>query len=78
MDGGRDSRGFGSEVVDGSDDARGIEMPFDEETVGGQAAMQRAGGDAVEIGDVAAGDGAETIEIEMSVFGFERDRRSIR
>jgi len=46
-------------------------VPFDEETVGGEAAMERAGGDAVEIGDVVAGDGAEAIEIEMSVFGFE-------
>ena len=64
--------GFGREVVDGSDDALGIEMPFDEEAIGGDAAVKRAGGDAVEIGNVAAADGAEAIDIEMSVFGFKR------
>lgn len=63
--------GLGEEVVDGGDYAGGIEVPFDEEAIGGKAAVERAGGDAVEIGDVAAADGAETIEIEMSVFGFE-------
>jgi len=47
-------------------------MPFDEEAVGWHAAMQRAGGDPVKIGNVAAGDGAEAIEIEVSVFCFER------
>ena len=63
--------GFGSEVVDGGDDAGRVEMPFDEETIGGHAAVKRTGGDAVEIGDVSAGEGAETIEIKVSVFGFD-------
>jgi hypothetical protein len=62
---------FGSEVADSGDSARGIQMPFDEETVRGHAAVERAGGDAVEIGDVTAADGAETIDIEMSIFCFE-------
>ena len=71
LDCGGGGGGGGEEVVNGGDYAGGIEVPFDEETVGGEAAMERAGGDAVEIGDVVAGDGAEAIEIEMSVFGFE-------
>jgi hypothetical protein len=72
MDMGGTFAGFGREVVDGSDDALGIEMPFDEEAIGGDAAVKRARGDAVEIGNVAAADGAEAIDIEMSVFGFKR------
>ncbi len=59
-------------VVDGGDGAGGVEMPFGEEAISGEAAVERAGGDSVEIGDVVAGDGAEAIEIEMSVAGFER------
>ncbi len=46
-------------------------MPFSEKAVGGNAAMERAGGNAVEIGNVFAGESAETIEIEMGVAGFE-------
>jgi hypothetical protein len=61
-----------SEFIDGGDDTGGIEVPFGEETIGGHAAVERAGGDAVEIGDIAAGDGAETIDVEVGVFGFER------
>ena len=34
--------------------------------------MERAGGDAVEIGDVGAADAAKSIEIEMGVPSFER------
>ena len=63
---------FGNQVVNGRDNAGGIEMPFDEEAVGGHAAMERAGGDAVKIGNVAAGEGAQTIEVEVGIFGFER------
>ena len=62
---------FGSEVIDGGDDTLGFEMPLDEEAIGGHAAMKRAGGDAIEIGDVAAADGAETVDVEVGVFGFE-------
>src|SRR3974377_1971089 len=47
-------------------------MPFDEEPVGGQAAVQGAGGDAIKVGNVAAADCAEAIDVEMGVFGFER------
>ena len=47
-------------------------MPFGQEAVGRHAAVQGAGGDAVEIGDVATGNGAETIEVEVRVFCFER------
>ena len=62
---------FGSEVADGGDGARGVEMPFDEEAVRGHATVEGTGGDAIEIGDVAAADGAEAIDIEMGIFGFE-------
>jgi hypothetical protein len=71
VDGGGGVGGLGEEVVDGGEHAGGIEMPFNEEAVGGKAAVERAGGDAVEIGDVTAGDGAEAIEIEVGVFCFE-------
>ena len=72
MDVGGTFAGFGGEIADGGDDARRVEMPFDEEAIGGHAAVERAGGDAIEIGDVAAADGAETIDVKMSVFCFER------
>jgi len=64
--------GFGSEVVDGGDGTRGIEMPFDEKTVSGHASVKRTGGDAVEIGDVTAGDGAKAVDVEVRVLCFER------
>jgi len=71
-----DTRGaaarFGSEVVDGSDGTGGIEMPFDEKTVSRHASVKWAGGDAIEIGDVAAGDGAKTVDVEVGVLGFQR------
>jgi len=63
--------GLAGKVLNGRDDAWGVQMPFDQKAIGGDAAVERAGGDAVETGDVAAADGAETIEIEMGVFGFE-------
>ena len=63
--------GLGSEIVDGGDDALGLEMPFHKETVGGKPAMKRASGDAIEIGDVFAADGTEPVDVEVSVFGFE-------
>ncbi len=40
-------------------DMSGEQMPFGDETVGGKRAMQRAGGDAVGIRKIAAGDRAE-------------------
>jgi len=64
--------GLRSESVNDAKYSWGIEMPFDEEAVRGHAAMERAGGDAVEVGNVAARDGAESVEIEVGVFGFER------
>jgi hypothetical protein len=64
--------GVGGEVGDGGDGAGGVQVPFGEEAVGGKIAMERAGGDSVEIGDVGARDCAEAIEIEMRVAGFER------
>lgn len=71
MDSGGRINGLASQVVDGGNYARGVEMPFRKEAIGGEAAVEWAGGDAVETRDVAAGDGAETIEIEMSVFDFQ-------
>ena len=62
----------GVEVVDRGDDALGIQMPFDEQAVGGQAAVQWARGDAIEVCNVAAADGAEAVDVEVSVFCFER------
>jgi len=70
-DGGRFRR-FGGDIVDGGDDALGVEMPFGEKAIRGQSAMQRAGGDAVKIGDIRANKGAEAIQIEVRVAGFER------
>jgi hypothetical protein len=67
----------GNQVVDGGDYARGIEMPFDQEAVGGHAAMEGAGGNAIEIGDVTARDGAETVEVEVRVFGLEGIERPL-
>jgi hypothetical protein len=71
MDVGGTVAGFGSEFVNGGDDTLGLQVPFDEEAIRGHVAMERAGGDAVEIRDVFAGDGAETIDVEVGVFGFE-------
>ena len=47
-------------------------MPLDKKTVGRQTTMKRAGGDAVKIRDVAPGNRAEPVDIEVRVFGFER------
>src|SRR5215471_12591484 len=71
-DEGRGVGGFRGDIVDGGDDALGVEMPFGEKAIGGQAAVQRAAGDPVKIGDVGTDDGAEAIEIEMRVAHFER------
>jgi hypothetical protein len=71
MDGRGRIDGLASEIVDSGDDPGGVKMPFGEEAIGGKAAVKRAGGDAVETGDVAAGNGAEAIEIEMSVLNFK-------
>lgn len=72
MNGGGTFAGVADEFVDGGDDALGVELPIDEESIGGQAAMQWAGGDTVKIGKELPGDGSETIEIEMGVASFER------
>lgn len=63
---------LGRKIVDGGDDALGIEVPLSEETIGGKAVMKGARSDSIEIGNVAAGDGAETVDVEVCVFGFER------
>ena len=60
------------EGVDGGDDALGVEVPFDKETIGGEATVEGAAGDTVEIGNEMAGDGAESVEIEMGVASLER------
>ena len=59
------------EIVDGRDDAFAIEMPFDEEAIGRQAAMQWACGDAVEVGNIASANGPEPVDVEVGVLGFE-------
>ena len=55
--------------------AVGINPPFGDEAVGGQPGVQRAFGDAVAVRNVAPGDGAESHEIEMRVFQFQRIER---
>ena len=65
---GRRKRIFGEDIFY----AIGINPPFGDQAVGGQAGVQRAFGDSVAIRDEAAGDGAETHEIEVGVFQFER------
>ena len=71
MDGGRTFNGVAHEFIDGGDDTPGVELPVDKESIGGQAAVERAGGDSIEVRNKAARDGAEAVEIEMSVAGFE-------
>jgi hypothetical protein len=66
------ARRRGSEVTYGSNHAGRVQIPFHEQTIGGNATMKRAGGDAIKIRNVPAGYAAEAIEIEMSIFGFER------
>jgi hypothetical protein len=72
MNGGGAVDGIGSEIVDGGDDALGVEMPLSEETVSGKAAMEGAGGDSIEIGNELTREGTEAVEIEMSVARFQR------
>ena len=71
MDGGGAFDGVAHEFIDGGDDALCVELPVDEKAISGQAAVERAGGDSIEVRNEAARDGAEAIEIEMSVAGFE-------
>ena len=52
--------------------AFGIEPPFWDETVRGNARMQWARRNPVAIGNVAADDHAEARDVEVAVFGFER------
>ncbi len=56
----------------GGDHARRVEVPFGQETISGQAAMKRTGGDAVKIRQIFPADGAEAIQIEIGVANFER------
>ena len=72
VDGGGGVFGVAREITDGGDDAPGIELPFDEEAISGQAAMKRTGSDSIKIRNDFAADAAESIEIEMSVADFER------
>ena len=52
---------------------RGLrDPPFGDAAIGGQAAVQRAAGGPVLIGDVAANDGAQPLHIEKRVLDFER------
>jgi len=71
-DGGRRGGRLRGHAIDGGDDAFGVEVPLRKQAVGRQAPMERAAGDAIEIGDVGADDGAQAIEIEMRVAGFQR------
>src|SRR5580704_15844149 len=52
--------------------AIGINPPFGNEPVGGQARVQRTFGDAVAVRDESLGDGAEADEIKVRVFQFQR------
>src|SRR3984957_224326 len=47
-------------------------MPFGQQAIGSQTAMQRAAGDAVEIRQICSGNGPESIEIEVGIAKFER------
>lgn len=48
-------------------DVVGGEVPLDEEAVRGQAAVKRAAGDAVKVGEVNADDAAKFAEVEVGV-----------
>ena len=54
------------------DNSRRMEMPFREQAIGFEAAMQRTGGDTVKIVEIFARDGAEAVEIEVRVANFKR------
>ena len=68
---GRTHPGFRGEFIDRGNYPGRIQVPFDEKAIGGQATMERAGGNPVKIGDVTAGNGAKAIYVEMCVLGFE-------
>ncbi len=72
MDGGGAIERIADQFVDGGDDALGVQLPVNQQAISGQAAVQRAGGHAVEIGIECARDGAQAIEIEMGVAGLQR------
>ena len=60
-------------VADDAGVRRGrIDPPFGDAAIGRQAAVQRAGGDAVLIADVAAHDRAQPLDVEIGVLEFER------
>lgn len=44
-------------------------MPFGDQAIGRQARMQRTGGNAVRVGEIAARDGPEAHEVKVSVLG---------
>src|SRR5450432_2441370 len=67
--------GIRDEFFNRGDYAFGIQLPFDQQAIRGQAAMQWAGGDTIEIWDQMAAKSAEAIEIEMSVASFQRVER---
>src|SRR5271155_2840158 len=67
------SCGIGRERVGREDtfDALGIEPPFRDEPIGGEAVVQRAIREAIAIRQVAAHDGAEAREVEARIFQLE-------
>ena len=52
--------------------ARAVQEPFGNAAIGGQAASQTAGGDAVVVRKILANDGAQFFDIEIGVLEFER------
>jgi hypothetical protein len=71
VDVGRTFSGLGSQIIDGGNYTLRIEVPLHKKTVGRQATMKGAGRSSIEIRNVMTGDGAETIDVEVGVFGFE-------
>src|SRR5258708_31341786 len=71
MNCGRTFYGVADQFVDRGDDPLGIELPIDKEAICRKAAMQRARSNTVKIRDEFAANGAEAIEVEMSVPRFQ-------
>ena len=67
--------GFGDldgHAGNGGHNAWRIEMPFGQQAIGGQATMQRAAGDTVEIRQICSADRAQAIQVEIGIAKFER------
>lgn len=59
-------------ILQRSDDAWAGKIPLDEQAIGGQAGVERAGAKAVQIGEVSAGDRSQAHQIEVGIARLQR------